>query len=60
MKLYYKGGEPKLIQVEDLPDQRYFDYTKREAIRHYRKKFDLVGKHLQEVKVSASFFGYLN
>lgn len=27
------------------PIQRYFDYTKREAIRLYKIKYNLTGKH---------------
>jgi len=41
------GIDPMLIiHVEGFPRWRYMDYTKREAIRQYRRQFGLVGKHI--------------
>lgn len=31
----------------DYPERRYFDYTKREAVKMYRQEFGLVGRHMQ-------------
>ena len=34
------------IRVEGYPEIGYFGYTKREAIKNYRQKFGLIGKHI--------------
>lgn len=38
---------------------RYFDYSLREAIREYRRKFNLVGVHFKKVFCGVCQFGYL-
>lgn len=58
--IFIKKGCPVIIKVEDLPDERYFDYNEREAIKLYRQKYNLVGLHLQKVYTTPSTFGYLN
>lgn len=35
------------IHVEGYPRWRFMDYTKREAIRQYRRQFHLVGRRIE-------------
>jgi hypothetical protein len=35
------------IKVDELPEQRYLWYSEREAIRKYREKYNLTGKHIR-------------
>lgn len=34
------------IKVEGYPEIAYFDYTLRNALKNYRIRFNLVGKHI--------------
>lgn len=49
------GGYKIRAEMEINPNRyhsmKYYDYSKREAIRRYRQQFGLVGKHLQLIEI---------
>lgn len=49
------GGYKIRAKMEINPNRyhsmKYYDYSKREAIRQYRQQFGLVGKHLQLIEI---------
>lgn len=49
------GGYKIRAEMEINPNRyhsmKYYDYSKREAIRQYRQQFGLVGKHLQLIEI---------
>jgi hypothetical protein len=49
------GGYKIRAEMEINPNKyhsmKYYDYSKREAIRQYRQQFGLVGKHLQLIEI---------
>ena len=49
------GGYKIRANMEINPNKyhsmKYYDYSKREAIRQYRQQFGLVGKHLQLIEI---------
>lgn len=50
---FIHGGNTQIafyIYVVGYPEIGYLDYTLREAIKNYRQRFGLVGKHINFIK----------